>query len=260
MRAGNRAGRDETVLQHERAGARPADHARQAPCRHGAGGRQARADHGVEQPSPRHAEAVLRVGEPDPHLRRRARDRVQARHVERGHHGPLLDPESPKRVCELVEAPLELQVDVQADRRRLLGEERQRLVERRQVGRDLPQLGERPLPHRARRPAVAHLVEVVGVGQDEGAASQVEHVELDEIDAVRDGGSKGVDGVLGRDVRRASMTDPEHASPVSSPQLDHAALLFADRSHHHASGARTIAWTTVIVAASWETSSQNRSG
>ena len=98
------------------------------------------------------------------------------------------------------------------------------------------------------------------MGQDEGAALQVEHVELDEVDPVRDGGPKGVDGVLGRDVRRASMPDPKHASPVPSAQLDHAALLFADRSHHHASGARTIAWTTVIVAASRETSSQNRSG
>ena len=98
------------------------------------------------------------------------------------------------------------------------------------------------------------------MGQDEGAERQVEHVELDEVDPVLDGGAKGFDGVLRRDVRRAAVADPEHLSSVRSPQLDHAALLFAARSHHQASGARTIAWTTVIVAASRETSSQKRSG
>ena len=65
--------------------------------------------------------------------------------MERGDDRPPLDPEPPQRVGELVEARLELEVDVEADVGRLVGEERERLVERRQLRRDLPQLGERPL-------------------------------------------------------------------------------------------------------------------
>ena len=173
---------------------------------------------------------------------------------------PLVEVEPPERGRELVEACLELQVDVQADRRRLLGEERECLVERRELGRDLAQLVEPQRAHRAGLATVAHLVEVVGVSQDEGAAWEVEHVELDEVDPVLDGGTERGDRVLRRDVGRAAMPDPEHRRAVRSPELDHAAPRRTDLSHHQASGTSTSAWPTVITAARTETSSQKRSG
>ena len=53
---------------------------------------------------------------------------------------------SPLRVTarQLVESRRELEVDMEADLRSLLGEERERLVERRELRRDRPQLVERP--------------------------------------------------------------------------------------------------------------------
>ena len=62
--------------------------------------------------------------------------------MERRHHRPPLEPEPPQRVGELVEAGRQLQVDVEPDVGRLVDEERERLVERRQLGRDLAQLVE----------------------------------------------------------------------------------------------------------------------
>ena len=131
-----------------------------------------------------------------------------------------------ERGRELVEPRRELQVDVQADARRLVREERERLVERRQLGRDLAELLEGARPDGAGGDAVAHLVEVIGVRDDERPARQVEDVELDEVDAELDGGAERAQRVLGLDERRAAMADPEDAS-VPALELDHAALLRA---------------------------------
>ena len=179
--------------------------------------------------------------------------------MERRDDGTALEPEAAERVGELVEARRQLEVDVEPDVRRLVDEELERLLERRQLGRDGAQLGQRPLPHGPVGCAVADLVEVVGVREHERPAREVENVELDEVDAVRDGFAKRVERVLRREMRRAAMPDPEHGA-VSAPEVDHAALRRAARSHHQATSARTTAWATVIAAASWETSSQNRSG
>ncbi len=95
--------------------------------------------------------------------------------------------------------------------------------------------------------------------EHERPARQVEHVELDEIDAVCDRFAERAEGVLGREVGRPSMTDAQHAA-VARAEVDHGDRRRAARRHHQASGARTIAWPTAIAAASRDTSSQNRSG
>ena len=127
------------------------------------------------------------------------------------------------------------------------------------IWRDLPQLRERALPHRTARSAVADLFQAIGVREHERPAGEVEDVELDEVDTVRDRFSERTQGVLRGEVRGPSMTDSQHAA-VAAAKIDHSARRRAARRHHHASGARTIAWPTAIAAASRETSSQNRSG
>ncbi len=141
----------------------------------------------------------------------------------RGDDRPPLEPEPPQLGRELVEARLELQIDVEADVGRLVGEERERVVERRQLRRELAELGERPRADRARGAPVAHLVEVVGVRQHERAAREVEDVELDEVDALLDGRPEGAERVLGREVRRAAVADPQDGRAVPAAQVDHAA-------------------------------------
>ena len=206
------------------------------------------------------AEAVLRVGEPDPHVRSLSRDRAQAREVVRGDDRPPLEPEPPQLGRELVEARLELQIDVEADVGRLVGEERERIGQRRELRCELVELGERPRAHGARRAPVGHLVEVVGVRQDERAERQIEDVELDEVDALLDGRPEGPDRVLGLEVRRPAVADPQDGRAVLATQLDHAPLRFATPSHHQASAPRRSACATVNPAASVDTSSQKRSG
>ena len=99
---------------------------------------------------------------------------------------PLLEPEPAERGRQLVQARGQLQVDVETDVRGLVHEERERLLEGRKLGRDLAQLGERALAHGAVGGATAHLVEPIRVREHERPARQVEHVELDEVDALRD--------------------------------------------------------------------------
>ena len=95
--------------------------------------------------------------------------------------------------------------------------------------------------------------------EHERPVRQVEHVELDEVDALRDCCAKRAERVLGPEGRRAAVTDPQHL-PVAPLQVDHASRRRAERSHHHESGTRTIACPTAMAAASRETSCQNRSG
>ncbi len=185
--------------------------------------------------------------------------RVEARHVERGDDRAPLEPVPVQAGRELVEPGRELQIDVKADARRLVREERECLVQRRQLGCDLTELPEGARPDGAAGDAVAHLVEVIGVRDDERPARQVEDVELDEVDAELDGSAERAQRVLRLDECSAAMADPEDAS-VPALELDHRALLRARRSHHHASGASRSACPTVRAAAVVETSSQNRSG
>ena len=179
--------------------------------------------------------------------------------MERGDDRAAVEPEAVDGGGELVETRRQLQVDVEPDARCLVDEERECLLERRQLGCHLAELGERALAHRAVGGPVAHLVEPVGVGQDERSAWKVEDVELDEVDAVCDRLAEGAERVLRSEVRGSAMTDPEHRA-VAAVEIDHAGPLPALRDHHHASGARARACATVIAAARRETSCQNRSG
>ena len=67
---------------------------------------------------------------------------------------------------------------------------------------------------------VADLVEVVGMRDHERPARQVEHVELDRVDARVDGGLERAQRVLGRKRRRAAVPHPERPVAVAA-QPDH---------------------------------------
>ena len=97
------------------------------------------------------------------------------------------------------------------------GEAGERLVERRQLRRELAQLGERAVAHGADSRAVAHLVQVVRVREDERAAGEVEHVELDRVDARRERDLERAQRVLGRERGRAAVADPDQRA-VSAQQ------------------------------------------
>ena len=86
-----------------------------------------------------------------------------------------------------------------------------------------------------------------------GPARQVEHVELDQVDAVADGGPERAERVLRRDERRAPVADPEDLA-VDALELRSPGAPTARRHHHQASAARTTAWPTVRTAAIVETS------
>ena len=97
--------------------------------------------------------------------------------------------------------------------------------------------------------------------EDERASPEIEHVELDEVDAEVDGGAEGAERVLGREARSAPVADPQDGVAVAAPQVDHAAFLRrAVRSHHQESAPRIIAWATASPAAIRDTSTQNCSG
>ena len=83
-------------------------------------------------------------------------------------------------------------------------------------------LGERHRPDGARGGAVAHLVEIVRVRDQQLAVAQGEHVELDEIDARLECGAKRRERVLRCERRRSAMPDPKR-SAVASLERDHGA-------------------------------------
>jgi len=64
------------------------------------------------------------------------------------------------------------------------------------------------LAHVSARRTVSHLFQVAGVRNHEGPARQVEHVELDQVDARLDRSAEGADGVLRGEERRAAVADP----------------------------------------------------
>ena len=109
---------------------------------------------------------------------------------------------------------------MQSDAGRLVDEERERVVERRQLGSDLAELLERERAHPARRGTVTHLLEAVGVREHERPPLEVEDVELDQVDAHLDGRPERAKGVLGSERRRAAMTDAQHAAG-RAVQVDH---------------------------------------
>ena len=108
-----------------------------------------------------------------------------------------------------------------ADTGGLVHEEGERLVERREVGSDRTQLGEGEPAQRPGRRAVADLVQVVGVRDDELAGAEAEHVELDEVHSGLERRAERAQRVLGRERGRSAMADAERPS-VASFQGEHA--------------------------------------
>ena len=132
----------------------------------------------------------------------------------------------------------------------------------------LAQRLERLLAHATRGGAVADLVEVVGVREHERAASEIEDVELDQIDSGRDGRAKRAQRVLRGERRGPAVPDPDEP-PLPPRELDHEAagrvgtpadVLRRRRSHQPAASPTTIACATTMTAAIVAVSCQNSSG
>ena len=169
-----------------------------------------------------------------------ARDRPEARRRHPGDDAAIDEPVRNDGCRKLVQARAQLQIDMQPDVGSLFGKEGQRLLQRRELRSQLLELGKRLRAHGAVRPAVTDLVEMIRVGDDQRASRQVEHVELDQIDAESDRGPKGSQGVLGR--KRGGTAMPDEQGPARRPlQRDHVALLWTRRCQNQASGAATSA-------------------
>lgn len=128
--------------------------------------------------------------------------------------------EAPKRVRDVGGGRSVLEVDVDPDRRSLVVEELKRVVECRQVGRDLPESGEGLVPDRSSGGAVADLSQVVGVRDDQVPGVEPEDVELDEIHARFERGAKPAEGVLGSKRRSTAVPDAERPA-FSSLERQH---------------------------------------
>ena len=104
---------------------------------------------------------------------------------------------------------------MQAGGRRLLGEERERVGERRQLGRDLARGREGEAAEGAARPPVGHLVEIVRVRDHELAGVEREDVELDQVGAGVQRRPERAQRVLGRERGSTAVADTER-SPATS--------------------------------------------
>ena len=105
-------------------------------------------------------------------------------------------------------------------------------------------------------------MEVIRVGEYQGAAPKIEHVELDQVDTGLDRCPERAQGVLGSEGGGAAVSDPQHAAGWTM-KLDHE--LFRDTartlpSHQRATSAKAIACPTTIAAASCAVFRQNTSG
>ena len=102
----------------------------------------------------------------------------------------------------------------------LVSEEDERFVEGRQVGTEFTQGGQRTVADGPARSAVADLVQVVRVGDDELAVVEPHHVELDQVDPGLDRCAEGRQRVLGRERGCSAVPDAER-STVSPIERDH---------------------------------------
>jgi hypothetical protein len=109
---------------------------------------------------------------------------------------------------------------VHAGPRSLVDEEGEGLVQGRQLRAERADLCNMHGSQCSLSCTVAHLVEVVRVGDHELAAREPEHVELDEVDSGRDGGSKRRKRVLRCERRGAAMADAKRP-PVAPVERDH---------------------------------------
>ena len=177
-------------------------------------------------------------------------------------HRARLESVARDRASNLVEPRPQLEIDVKADLRGLVDEERQSFIESRQLRGDGTQLPEREAAHTALRRSMTHLVEMVRMGEYERASVEIENVELDQVDSGVDRRSERPQGVLGSQGSGTPMTDPEHATR-GTMKLDQDRLRGTRRvrcSHHRAARATATACTTTIATASWAVCRQNASG
>jgi hypothetical protein len=227
VRALDRRRRDDRVVEHQRPGAGPFDHPRHAAADRASHRQSAGPDRRLEHAPLRHPVAVLRIGEPEPEVRRAGRERAQARQVGRADDRARREPVPGERVGDLVQPRRQLQIDVEADV--ALGQERETLVERRVLRHEL---GRRVRDHQR-------------------SAAGVDDVELDRVDAVHEGGferaqcvgrrEQGRPAVPDADQRPVAAQQPHGAvgrrSSSSSPPL--AAYSTIIRSVTHSTGARS---------------------
>ena len=144
------------------------------------------------------AEDPPRNGEPDSHSAVDRRDCTSRSEVVGADEAPAGEIEPADGSDDILLSSCQLQVEMKADPRRFVDEESQRLVQGRRVRAD-----------------------VAGpVRDDETAVGDLDHVELDEVDARLDRGAEGTQRVLGRERRSTPVADAKWTS-VPALERDH---------------------------------------
>lgn len=173
-----------------------------------------------EPASPIHPKPVLREGDAQAHARLELCKASERTDVERAHEAPLEETEPIECARDLGNRARGLEIDVDAHVVGVFRKEGKRFVERGKLGADLAKFVEPQRSHRPAHGAVTHFVEIVGMGDDERAARELEHVEFDEIHACLDCRPERAKRVLRSQSRCAAVPDPERP-PVASLQRDH---------------------------------------
>ena len=130
-----------------------------------------------------------------------------------------------------------LEIELEPDAGQSLRAVGQRLVECREIGCNVSQRLEIATAHTAVRRAVAHLAQVVGVREDEGAVGEVEDVELEHVAPELHRERERLQCVLGREGGGATMTDAGEPS-FRATQLDQAVRLTTTTAQSSASSPR----------------------
>ena len=149
--------------------------------------------------------------------------------------GTRLEPVAHDRARQLIEAGSQLEIDVQADAGRFVHEERKGIVEGRQLRGKRAQRVEREVAHPAARGSVAHLVEMIRMGEHERASSEIEDVELDQVDA-RSRPPLGTSAGCSRERERQHRGGRSAARRRWSVKFDHGAPCDTGRSAQPAAG------------------------
>src|SRR5436190_17884056 len=189
--------RDHVPVEHRGVRVRRREHAPDAAGQHAAHRGQSRAHERLDPAAD--PESILRVCQPPAEARLEIRKRTQAGCAEGAHERALDEAMAPERLDNPSPGAGSLEVDLGAG----LGprEERKRLVERREVGRDL-----------RRR-----------MGEDKRSV-ELEYVELDQVAAELQRERERRDRVLRRERSRTAVPDPQQP-PFTAPQVDHRRLI-----------------------------------
>src|SRR5436190_6227896 len=189
--------RDHVPVEDRGVGVRCREHAPDATGQHAAHRGQTRAHKGLDPATD--PESIVRVRQPAAEVRLQIRKRAQAGRAEGAHERSLDEAVPPERLDHCPLGAGRLEVDLCTG----LGpcQKRKRLVERRELGRDL----------RCR------------MGEDERSV-ELEDIELDQVAAEFQRERERGDRVLGRQRSRTSVPDPQRA-PFPAPQVDHRRLI-----------------------------------